>query len=177
MYLKLLKNDFRKNPWNNGILLLFITLSAAIAVAVTLILTRLFTSISSMYETANPPHFLQMHRGGFSQSDIDEFNGGYNGIRHWQTVPMITIYGDEIMVSGKDKERFSLADCRLDISFVRQNEDYDVLLDENRKPVVMNLGEIGVPVILLNEFDIAIGDTVTLCGAGRTKDFHIKIYI
>lgn len=58
MYLKLLKNDFRKNPWNNAILLLFMCLSAAIAVTVTLMLTQLFTSISSMYETANPPHFL-----------------------------------------------------------------------------------------------------------------------
>lgn len=58
MYLNLLKNDFKKNPWNNGILLLFITLAAMIAVTVTLMLTQLFTSISSMYETANPPHFL-----------------------------------------------------------------------------------------------------------------------
>lgn len=50
MYLKLFINDFRKNPWNNGILLLFITLAAAIAVAVTFILTELFISISSMYD-------------------------------------------------------------------------------------------------------------------------------
>ena len=67
-----------------------------IAVAVTLLLTQLFTSISSMYKTANPPHFLQMHKGELSQSDLDEFNSGYNGVRHWQTVPMITVYGDQL---------------------------------------------------------------------------------
>lgn len=177
MYLKLLKNDFRKNPWNNGILLLFITLAAVITVMVTLMLTQLFTSISSMYETANPPHFLQMHKGEFSQSDLDEFNSGYNGIRHWQTVPMITVYGDEIMVSSKEGKQFSLADCRLDISFVRQNEDYDVLLDANRKPLAMNPGEIGVPVILLDEFDITIGDTVTLYCRGISKDFTVSAYV
>lgn len=177
MYLKLLKNDFRKNPWNNGILLLFITLAAVITVMVTLMLTQLFTSISSMYETANPPHFLQMHKGGFSQSDLDEFNSGYNGIRHWQTVPMITVYGDEIMVSGKGGKQFSLADCRLDISFVRQNEGYDVLLNENREPLAMKPGEIGVPVILLDEFDIAIGDTVTLCSRGISKEFDVNAYV
>lgn len=174
MYLKLLKNDFRKNPWHHGILLLFIALAAMIAVAVTLLLTQLFTSISSMYKAANPPHFLQMHRGELSPSDLDEFNRGYNGVRHWQTVPMITVYGDQLTVSGKDGKQFSLADCRLDISFVKQNEGYDVLLDENRKPLAMNPGEIGVPVILLDEFDIAVGDTVTLCSGGITKDFTVS---
>lgn len=177
MYIKLLKNDFKKNPWNNGILLLFITLAAMIAVTVTFLLTQLFTSISSMYETANPPHFLQMHKGELSQSDLDTFNSGYDGVRHWQTVPMITIYGEEITVSGKDGKRFSLADCRLDISFVRQNEGYDVLLDESREPLAMHPGKIGVPVILLDEFDIAVGDTVTLCCGSLTKTFIVKSYV
>lgn len=177
MYIKLLKNDFKKNPWNNGILLLFITLAAIIAVTVTLLLTQLFTSISSMYETANPPHFLQMHKGGLSQSDLDTFNSGYDGATHWQTVPMITVYGEEITVSGKDGRQFSLADCRLDISFVRQNEGYDVLLDENRRPLAMHPGEIGVPVILLDEFEIAPGDTVTLCSGGMTKAFTVKSHV
>ena len=54
MYLKLLKNDFRKNPWNNAILLLFLCLSSAVAVTVTLML--------------DPPHFLQMHKGELSQA-------------------------------------------------------------------------------------------------------------
>lgn len=174
MYLKLLKNDFRKNPWHHGILLLFIALAAMITVAVTLLLTQLFTSISSMYKAANPPHFLQMHKGELSQLSLDEFNSGYNGVRHWQTVPMITVYGDQLTVSGKDGKQFSLADCRLDISFVKQNEGYDVLLDENRKPLAMNPGEIGVPVILLDEFDITTGDTVTLYSGGITKDFTVS---
>lgn len=177
MYLKLLENDFKKNPWNNGILLLFITLAAMIAVTVTLMLTQLFTSISSMYETANPPHFLQMHKGEFLQSDIDEFNRGYEGMQHWQTVPMITVYSDELTVSGNGGKSFSLADCRLDISLVRQNEQYDVLLDEGRKPLEINPGEIGVPVILLDEFDIAVGDTVTLCEDGITKNFTVSAHV
>ena len=38
MHRKLLFNDFRKNPWNNLILLLFISLSVMFAVAVFLVL-------------------------------------------------------------------------------------------------------------------------------------------
>lgn len=177
MYLKLLKNDFKKNPWNNGILLMFITLAAMIAVTVVLMLTQLFTSITSMYETANPPHFLQMHKGELSQAVIDEFNSTYDGMEHWQTIPMITLYGDDIAVLKKNGKQFSLSDCRLDISFVRQNKDYDVLLDENRKPLVIHSGEIGVPVILLEEFDIAIGDTVTLSSKEFTQNFTVTTYV
>ena len=128
MYFKLLKNDFKKNPVSNLILFLFMSLSVTIAVTVTLMLTQLFTSITDMYETANPPHFLQMHKGELVQSDIDKFNKSYEGITHWQTVTMITVNGDTLTVSDKNKDKFSLSDCLLDISLVKQNDKYDVLL-------------------------------------------------
>ena len=122
MYLKLLKNDFRKNPWNNGILLLFICLSVTIVATVTLMLAQLFASISSMYETANPPHFVQMHKGELSQQDLDGFNSDYEGIEHWQTVSMINLYGDEITASDESGKKISLSDCRLDIGFEAKSE-------------------------------------------------------
>lgn len=177
MYFKLLKNDFRKNPASNLILFLFMSLSVTIAVTVTLMLTQLFTSITDMYETANPPHFLQMHKGELVQSDIDEFNKSYEGIEHWQTVAMITVNGDTLTVSDENKDKFSLSDCRLDISLVKQNEKYDVLLDENRNKSEIKAGEIGVPVILLDEFDIALGDKITLSVGDISKTFTVKTYV
>lgn len=177
MYLKLIKNDFRKNPWSNGILLLFISLAAAIAVMVTLMLAQLFSSITSMYETANPPHFLQMHKGTLAKSDLAAFNSGYEDLEHWQVVPMLDLYGEDIIISGENGKRFSLAECGLDISFVKQNEKYDVLLDEYRKPLTIGSGEIGVPVILSDEFDIVPGDTITLCSESRTWNFTVAAYV
>lgn len=177
MYFKLLKNDFRKNPISNVILFLFMSLSVTIAVTVTLLLIQLFTSISDMYETANPPHFLQMHKGELVQSDIDEFNKSYEGIEHWQTVTMITVNGNELTVSDENKEKYSLSDCRLDISLVKQNEKYDVLLDENRNELKIATGEIGVPVILLDEFDIAVGDKITLSSGDVSKTFTVASYV
>lgn len=177
MYLKLLKNDFRKNPISNLILLFFMSLSVMIAVTVTLMLTLLFTSITTMYETANPPHFLQMHKGELNQSDIDNFNESYEGIEHWQTVTMITINGNELTVSDENQKKFNLGDCRLDISFVKQNDKYDVLLDENRNKSEIKTGEIGVPVILLDEFDISVGDKITLNSGNIVKTFTVASYI
>ena len=82
MYLKLLKNEFQKNEAGSVLLCIFMTLSVTIAAAVFFMLVNLFTSISSMYENANPPHFLQMHKGTIHAEDIDAFNSSYDGLQH-----------------------------------------------------------------------------------------------
>ena len=178
MYLKLLKNDLKKNPGKQMILLLFMSLSVTLAVSVFLMLVQLFTSISSMYETANPPHFLQMHKGEICQEDIDAFNKSYPGMEHWQTVPMIDVYGDALTVQKKaDQTEFTLEDCRLDISLVKQNAQYDVLLDKERNVLHVERGEIGVPVILLDQDSISIGDEIYLQWGGNEKRFVVTEYV
>lgn len=173
---KLLVNDFKKKPWKNLILLLFMCLSVMITVSVVLMLSQLFSSIHTMYETANPPHFLQMHKGELQADSLDEFNREYEGILHSQTVSMIDLYGDDLTVTGNGKS-FFLSDCRLDIGFVRQNQKYDVLLDANRNPLEIKRDEIGVPVILTDDYDIRIGDRLTLCTNGVTKDFTVSAFV
>lgn len=188
MYLKLLKNDFKKNPWNHVILFLLMTLSVTLAVSVCLMLVQLFSSITAMYETAKPPHFLQMHKGELSQEAIDEFNAGYPDIVYWQTVPMIDVYGEELTITAGDmgsseaaaeqrKKADTLADCRLDISLVKQNETYDVLLDENRNKLKINPGEIGVPIILLEQYSLQRGDIITLKSGEVEKSFEVAAYV
>lgn len=174
LYKELLRNDFKKNPWNNLILLLFMSLSVTLTVSVFFVTSQLFTTISTMYETAKPPHFLQMHKGELVQEDIDAFNSSYPGMVHWQTVSMIDFYGDEIAVLTKEGNSFSLSECRLDISFVKQNQEYDVLLDENRKPLKVKEGEIAVPVILLEQYPIQIGDVICLQSDDVKKTFIVS---
>lgn len=180
MYLKLLKNDFKRTPLNNAVLFLFMTFSVTIMVSVCLMFTQLFTSISTMYETAKPPHFLQMHKGELLQEDIDEFNKNYPGIEHWQTVPMIDVYGEELTIIPGEKgggKSYTLSECRLDISLVKQNETYDVLLDGNRNKLEIAPGEIGVPVILLEQYKIDIGDNIMLKSGNVEKKFVVSSYV
>lgn len=178
MYLKLLKNDLKKNPGKHLILLLFMSLSVTLAVSVFLMLVKVFTSISSMYETANPPHFLQMHKGEIVEEDIDAFNRSYPGAVHWQNVPMIDVYGDALTVLKKeDSKEYSLEDCRIDISLVKQNDTYDVLLDEERNALNIKQGEIGVPVILLEQYPIEKGDEIVLKTENVEKHFAVTEYV
>lgn len=175
MYRKLMKNELIKNPGNNLILMLLMTISVAIAVSVFLILSQLFASITGLYQVANPPHFLQMHKGEINQQSVDLFNSEYKDLEHAQTVKMIDVYGSDLLVEGG--QSFSLSDCRLDISLVKQNESYDVLLDENRNVIELNPGEIGVPVILLDQFDIKKGDIIRLRYGEQEKKFVVTEFV
>lgn len=188
IYRKIFINDFKKNRASHVILYLFMTLSAAIAVSVCVMVMHLFASITSMYQTAKPPHFLQMHKGEIVQEDIDAFNQSYTGITHWQTVPMIDVYGEEITVipahlgaivehSEHEENIFTLETCRLDLSLVKQNEDHDILLDGNRKKLEIGAGEIGVPVILLEQYDIEVGDILCIKSGTMEKDFIVSDYV
>lgn len=180
MYLQLLKNDLKKNPLNNLILLMFMTLSVAISISVFLMLGQLFSSISDMYESAKPPHFLQMHKGEIEQEKIDAFNEKYEGMEYWQTVSMIDVAGEDLVVTKGDVnniESYSLIDCRLDISLVKQNATYDVLLNENREKLEVAEGEIGVPVILLSKYSISVGDEITLRSGEGEKQFKVAGFV
>ena len=176
IHIKLLLNDFRKRAWKNIVLFVFMCLSMTIAASVVLMLLQLFSSITSMYETAKPPHFMQMHMGAVEQADIDEFNESFEGVTYWQSVPMIDLYGENIIVAGEGKS-YTLSDCRLDISFVKQNNQYDVLLDEKRVPLNLIAGEIGVPMIILDQYDISIGDKIIINGDGIRKQFTVAAYV
>ena len=176
IHIKLLVNDFRKRAWKNIVLFVFMLLSVTIAASVVLMLSQLFSSITSMYETAKPPHFLQMHIGDIKQADIDAFNESFEGVTYWQTAAMIDLYGDDIFVTG-DNGSYTLSDCRLDISLVKQNKGYDVLLDEKRNPLNLTAGQIGVPMIILDRYDISIGDLITVSSNGVRKQFTAAAYV
>lgn len=175
MNLKMFKNDFKRNPGGNVALVLFMTLSVTLVVAASIVMVQLTTSMTGMYEIAKPPHFLQMHKGEIDQEAIDEFNSSYHGVTAWQTSPMINVHSENLRIYGK--ESFSLADSKLDISLVKQNEEYDLLLDSDRKIIQMSKGKIGIPRILLSTYDINIGDTVHLTSKGLVKEFQVTDFV
>lgn len=174
--LKMLRNDFRRNRSGNVSLLLFMALATGLVVAATIVVTQLFVSMTEMYQVAKPPHFLQMHIGKLDQRAIDDFNASYPGIVATQTVPMIDVHGEDLTVFGPQRD-FDLSGCRLDIGLVRQNKGYDLLLDGDRNPIVLERGEIGIPVILLDAYDIELGDTVVLERNGVHKSFSVARFV
>lgn len=172
----IIKNDFKRNKIINLALLLFMMFSAALAVLSVVMAVQTFTSISRLYKTAQPPHFLQMHKGDLDQENIDEFMSDYENITYWQTVKMIDIFGENLTVSGNENT-YNLSDIRLDIGLVKQNETRDLLLNSEHERVSVQEGEIGIPVLLREMYDMKIGDHVILTGNNITREFVITEFI
>lgn len=157
----------------NMALFLFMMFSAGLAVLSAITAVQTFTSISELYKMAQPPHFVQMHKGEMDQGKIDKFMSGYEGIDYWQTSTMIDVYGENLSVSGNGGT-YDLSDCRLDIGIVKQNETKDLLLNSNHEKVNIHKGEMGIPVLLKEMYGMEIGDHVILNNNGIRLEFEIK---
>jgi len=172
----IVKNDFIRNKVINLALLLFMMFSAGIAVLSVVMAVQTFASISELYKTAQPPHFLQMHKGEINQEKIDEFMSDYKGITYSQTCTMIDVYGESLTVVGNEGT-YNLSDCRLDIGLVMQNKSKDLLLNSKHEKVTLHEGEIGIPVLLKDMYGMKIGDHIILTDNDVTKEFIIKEFI
>ncbi|WP_091540842.1 ABC transporter permease [Alkaliphilus peptidifermentans] len=172
----IVKNDFKRNKVINLALLLFMMFSAGLAVLSVITGVQTFISISELYEKAQPPHFLQMHKGEINQEKIDEFLSDYEGITYWQTITMINVHGESLTVFG-NKNTYNLSDCRLGIGLVKQNETKDLLVNSEHEKVIVDAGEIGIPVLLKEMYGMEIGDHVVLTYNDVQKKFVIKEFI
>ncbi|MFW5790607.1 MAG: FtsX-like permease family protein [Bacillota bacterium] len=177
MNLSIVKNDLKRNKTINITLLVFIVLSAFLVSLGTMIPIQLFSSINNMYEIARPPHFMQMHVGDFSQADVDRFAREIDYIEAWQTVEMIDIFGNNIQVIGSDGNSYLMTDSLIDNYWVTQNKDNDILLDLNNQPLYPEQGEVAVPLILLNRYNIEIGDTIRVRDGDYNKDFKVSSFV
>ncbi|MFC4402015.1 ABC transporter permease [Gracilibacillus xinjiangensis] len=172
----LIKNDLKRNKVINIALFLFMILSAVLAISSIMMATQTFTSISNLYKTAQPPHFLQMHKGVINQEEIDGFMSSYEDVTYWQTQTTIAVYGESLTVIG-DNQSYNLSNSQLDISLVKQNETKDLLLNSEHEKVKLSEGEIGIPVLLKETYGIEIGDHIRLTSDGVTKEFVIREFI
>lgn len=168
-------NDFKRNKAINIALLLFMIFSATLAVTSVILGIQTFTSISELYKVAQPPHFLQMHKGELNEGEILRFMESYSSLSHGQIQAMININGEDITIIGDDA--YDLSDVMLDISLVKQNDSRDLLLDSKHNKLILNSGEIGMPVLLKNIYDMKIGDKVVLKNDPLSRDFIIKEFI
>ncbi|MEE0931184.1 MAG: ABC transporter permease [Acutalibacteraceae bacterium] len=173
----MVKKNFKKNKVINIVLLLFIVISSCLMAAGTMIIIQLFDSIDSMYEVAKPPHFMQMHVGDIEEEKIGEFAEQCDYVTDWQIVDMVNIDGSNIWITKSDNTTYSLSDCMLGLGMVKENEKYDLLLNEDNEPVYPNSGEIGVPVILLDSYDMSIGDKLTISYGEYSKTFTITHFL
>lgn len=172
----IVKNDFIRNKVINLALLLFMMFSASLAVLSVLMAVQTFTSISELYKRAQPPHFVQMHKGEIDKERINKFLSENELVTYSQIDTMIDVYGENLTVVGKE-DNYNLSDCRLDIGLVKQNESKDLLLNSQHEKVIIHEGEIGIPVLLKEMYGMKIGDHIILNSNNVRSEFVIKEFI
>ncbi|UUX34916.1 FtsX-like permease family protein [Fundicoccus culcitae] len=170
---QLVFNDLKRNKTINIGLLLLMVFSATLAILSVIMTVQTLRSIDQLYQIAQPPHFLQMHKGDIDEIAIDEFMQDSPNVTDYQIVKMINIYGEDIQIS-KANQTFDLSESQLDLGFVKQNPEKDLLLNGQHEKIILSQGQIGVPIILKDSYDLTIGDTLTLYD---TYDFVISDFV
>lgn len=155
------------------VLTFFITLSVCMLSAGTLIVIQLFSAINNLYDKAQPPHFLQMHSGTVDSELLENLAESDSHVTGWQLMKMLNVDNTQVWVTRPDGTRLTFSDCLMDLGIITQPEQYDLLLDTDNQRVTPARGEIGVPLILLDQYDMKPGDKVTLSDGTFSKELTI----
>lgn len=171
MLRRMLKNDLQRNRIVTATLFVFIVMSAMLVSSAVNIILTLFGSIDVLLEKSSAAHFAQLHAGSMEQTVVDAFFHEHDElIKAQQTVELLGIDGANIFIGDRD---ISEADSVMENSFVRQNNQFDYLLDTNNQILNVSDGEIALPIYQMQKYELQIGDHVRVVKEGFSKDFTI----
>lgn len=173
MYFKIVKNDFLRKKVITITVFVFITLAVLLGASATNIIANLVQSIQELAQCAEPSDITQMHAGDLDQSEIDRFTEAHKeDIMFQETMVLLNIEGINIHFGNQE----TMAGTVQDISFVVQNQKFDFILDLNNQKLEMKNGEIACPIYFMQEYDLEIGDVITVEVGDFKKEFVITEY-
>lgn len=176
MNASIIKHDLKHNKLIHLILILFIALSTAVASLAVASGARTLDSISQLYEIAQPPHFLQMHRGDIDLAGIEAFMKSREDVTSWQVQNTIQVDGYTMEIIQGDR-RFDLSDFKIDLGLVCQNAEKDLLLTRELQVAKIQKGEIGIPSLLSRMYNIKAGDRVVFRSEGIEREFTVATIV
>ena len=173
MFLKIVKNDFLRNKIVTMTVFVFITMAVILAASAINNIANLIQSMSDLQESAVPADITLMHAGEYDQAEIDQFTEQYRDhIAMQETMVLQNIDGSNIHF-GQNQ---TMAGTIQDISFVVQNKKFDFILDLDNEKLDVKEGEVAVPIYFMEQYDLKIGDTITVKSGGYEKEFVISDY-
>lgn len=175
MIRKILVKDLSRNKLITLSLFGFILLSALLTATSVSIFTQLSSSLDSFFEYTIVPDFVQMHAGDYDQGKIDTFVSQHSDlISQQQTVQLLNIKGANIFFNQDDH---SEENSIMDIAFVKQNKDFDFLINDNNEVVELDKGEVAVPVYYQQRDHLQINDSLYINCQGTLKEYKIVDFI
>ncbi|WP_264448998.1 ABC transporter permease [Bacillus cereus] len=174
MIRKMLKRDFSQNKMIITILFMFIMLSSLLMASASSNVINLLNSMEQLFKVSNAPHFVQMHAGEINQKSIDSFVAKTSFVKKQQTAEMIQVGGSNIFIKKRNQAEHNSV---MDISLVKQNTNFDFLLDLNNEVVDVRKGEIGVPIYYMQKYNLRIGDKIWVVKNNNELEFTISAFV
>ncbi|WP_346817355.1 ABC transporter permease [Bacillus paramobilis] len=174
MIRRMLKRDFSQNKMIITILFMFIMLSSLLMASASSNVINLLNSMNQLFKVSNAPHFVQMHAGEIHQKSIDSFVAKTPFVKKQQTAEMIQIGGSNIFIKKKNEAEHNSV---MDISFVKQNSNFDFLLDLNNEVINVRKGEIGVPIYYMQKYKLRIGDKIWVVKNNNELELTISSFV
>lgn len=174
MYIRLFKNEFARHKTIYLALCLFLTLSTMLLSSAIYLGITLKEGISDLTEHSQTPHYIQMHYGEIDEQSLIGFNESIPYIKNFQVQEMISIDPNKIYIS---KNGLSEVDGVMDISFVKQNSNFDFLLNENNELATIEQGSIGVPIYYKTKYNLDLMDEIELKVGSKSFTYYISSFI
>lgn len=173
-----LRRDLRRDAGVNVVLVLVLTLSAFLVATGTIVGERLIGSVDALFEQAEPPHFLQMHRGDYDVEALEAFAASRPEIEDWLVEDMLGYDGAAISWSRPGTGASGdLSESLIDNLVVTQNDAFDLLVGPGGQVPRPGEGEIWVPVAYQQQFDLQEGDRLALRTGSGTHDLEIAGFV
>lgn len=172
--LKILRRDLQKKKSITGVLFLFVFLAAILIACGTGMISKLFQSMDYLFMKAETPHFVQMHAGEINKQEIEEWAMNHLLVSKQQTVEMLNIDGTKLLLGNKQEPEINSV---MDISFVKQNDTFDYLLDLENELIHLSSGEIAVPIYYMVRDHLQIGDEVSIINGTERITFTISHFL
>lgn len=174
MLLKIFKNDFLKNKIVVITLFIFILSSAALTASAVNMAVELVHSLRALFINTKAPHFVQMHTGKIDQNYINGWSRENSLVKNHQIVEMLTVDGSNIYLgNGYKSEKNSV----MNHYFVKQNNDFDFLLDLHNKIIQVNKGEVAVPIYYMQRNKMHIGDKIRIVTDCFNEEFTVAGFV
>src|SRR5699024_5943267 len=121
------------------------------------------SDLDELFESTRPPHFLQMHSGDYDEAALEAFAQAQPSIDSWMIEDMVDVEGVSISWHRQDSdESGSMSDSLIDNLFVRQNPEFDFLIDEAGAPARPETGSVYIPVSYQHRYDLDVDDLITI---------------
>ncbi|WP_338452985.1 ABC transporter permease [Niallia oryzisoli] len=173
MFFKMVMNDFYRKKIVTLTVFVFITLAVLLAATATNNIANLVQSMSELKEHADPADIAQMHSGEYHQAEIDQFiEKQQENIAMQETMVLLNVDGSHIHVDNNE----TMAGTIQDISFVVQNKKFDFILNLDNEKLDVREGQVAVPIYFMEQYDLQLGDTITIENDRYQKEFVISDY-